>query len=245
MKKNASAMSEYLLICNSILLHKEFHAIGLPADLSTTALKKISNLKGEECVLSFNTEVRGLTVRGEVRLESNVEEGMYTTSSYTLAVKNVPGVGNMQNAFLCTPFNFVTFPEALNLMEGRYIYRRPDVDPVREGYWTYLAEQEFMPGFRRLLVVRCGFDVRESLVETGLGSWLGIEGLGKLVQDLERGNRCDLMVGTGEGMRAVKVEADPLGLRLKVTNENGSKLRTPNPHPAAERGVATAAKSRL
>jgi hypothetical protein len=213
--------SEDDIVMNLILLYKEFHAIGLPDVLNDILFKELRALTGEAYVLAFDTAVGRLPVKGRVYLEANGADGLYVTSYYELFLGGLPDKGGMRNAFLCTPFCLITIEEAVNLLQGRCIFRKPEVDPIGEGYWVFLGTTELMPGFRRPLLVRNGFRVREYLAETGLGSWLGVEGWNKLVHALEKGDRCDLTLGTAKGMRAVKVEADPLRQQLKVMNAKG------------------------
>jgi hypothetical protein len=221
-QESGKKMSEELAYLNLSLLAKEFHAMGLPIKLDETVFNEIRELMGDEYILSFDMKVGSLIVKGSVHLEANGQGGMYTTSFYRFVVVNLPIF--MENAFFCTPLWMVTVEEAVNLMQGRYIYRKPDVDPLGEGYWVYLAQRKLIAGFRQPVFVRMGFDVRRYLTETGLGSWLGLAGWTQLVYDLEKGYRCDLTLGTGKGMRAVKVEADPLRQRLKVTNGKGVEV---------------------
>ena len=215
-------MSEELAYLNLSLLDKEFHALGVPIQLGETVFNEIKELTSDEYILPFDMKVGSLIIKGGVHLEANGQGGMYTTSFYRFVVVNLPLF--MENAFFCTPLWMVTVEEAVNLIQGRYIYRKPDVDPLGEGYWVYLAQRELIAGFRQPVFVRIGFDVRRYLTETGIGSWLGLAGWTKLVHDLEKGYLCDLTLGSGKGMRAVKVEADPLWQRLKVTNGKGVEV---------------------
>lgn len=216
--------SEDEIVQNLFLLYNEFRAIGLPDALNEIVFKELSTLTGEEYTLSFDMRVGRMPVNGRVHLEANGLGSLYTISYYELSLEYPQFPAVRKNSFLCTPFCLVTIEEAVNLLQGRYFYRKPETDPLGEGYWVFLSEGELIPGFRRPLFVRNGFRVREFLKVTGLGSWLGVEGYGKLVHDLEKGYLCDLTLGTGKGMRAVKVEADPAGLRLKVMNGKGVEV---------------------
>lgn len=128
------------------------------------------------------------------------------------------------NKFMCVPWSWIRLEEAVNLMQGRYVYRQPDADPVGEGYWMYLAAEEPIAGFHRLGFIRTRFDVGNYLAETGLGSWLGLNEWGRLVYNVESGARCGLVIGTGAGMRALKVEADPARRRLALYDLRGHEL---------------------
>src|SRR6185312_4462805 len=119
-----------------------------------------------------------------------------------------------KNKFICTPWSWIRLDEAVNLMQGRYVYREPDTDPTGEGYWMYLTADTPLEGFHRLGFIRTRFDVGNFLAESGLGGWLGLNGWARLVDSLQRGARCDLVIGTGAGMRALKIEADPRNYRL-------------------------------
>ena len=208
-------------ILNLLLLHKEFHALGLPDALNKIVFEELGKLTGEEYVLDFDMTVGGLPVKGRVHLEADFPEDLYTTTYYELFLEGSSDTGDIRNAFLCTPFYFISVEEAVNLLQNRCIYRKPEVDPLGEGCWVFLGGSETIPGFPRLLFLHNGFQVRENLLESGLGSWLGLDAYNKLVSDLEKGYRCDVTVGTGKGMQHVKVEADPFGQRLKVMDGKG------------------------
>lgn len=114
----------------------------------------------------------------------------------------------------------IRLDEAVNLIQGRYVYRNPEVGP---GYWISLLQMgPMVPG--ELTFIRCDFEVREYLAQTGLGGYLGLSGWVKLEEELERGGRCLLATGGGPGMRVVKVEADPLRERLKVMDRRGKEV---------------------
>ena len=213
------------LILNLILLHKEFHALGLPDALMNIVVKELGKLTGEEYVLDFGMQVGGLPVKGRVHLEADFPEDLYTTTHYELVLEGSSNTGDIRSAFLCTPFYFISVEEAVNLLQNRCIYRQPEVDPLGEGCWVFLGGAETMPGFPRLLFLHNGFQVRENLLVSGLGSWLGPVQWNKLVSDLEKGYQCELTAVTDEGMRKVKVEADPFGQRLKVTDMKGVEVK--------------------
>lgn len=201
---------------NYRLLFKEFDAIGLPDVMNKNPLYELSTPNGKDRMLGFDKQVGGLLVKGRLYLEASDLNDMYTISYFELILEGLADVRSRRNTFLCAPICFITLEEAVNLTQGRCIYRESEVDPFGKGCWLFLGSSELMPGVLQPLILHNGFRVREYLLETGLGSWLGLEGYNKLVSDLENGYRCDLTLGTGKGMRTVKVEADPFQQRLKV-----------------------------
>jgi hypothetical protein len=121
---------------------------------------------------------------------------------------------------VCHPWYLVSIQEAVNLMEGRYVYRKPELDFSGSGYWFCLDDSRE----HNFNYIRNNYSVQSVINETRIASWVGLEGWRKLIYQLERGDRCDLSIGTKAGMQAVIVEADPLGERLKLTDKQGREL---------------------
>jgi hypothetical protein len=213
---------------NIQLLTEDFLAIGLPESLKAGVLKELRRRSGENFSLPFEMRVGKLAVKGWVFLKPKEPNGLYTPVFYILRLEWSLCALTQENPFLCTPGSMVSVEEAVNLMEGRYIYRKAEVDPDGEGYWIRLERSCTLPGIRCLEHARPKFNVDDFLTRTGLGDLLGLEEWFKMVSDLEKGYRCDLQMWTGEGMRTVKVEADPEQRRLKVMDERDQKAILPN-----------------
>jgi hypothetical protein len=210
---------------NIQLLAEDFLAIGLPESLKADALVELKRRSGEKFSLPFEMEVKKQAVKGRVFLQPKESNGLYTTIFYILRLQWSLYTLTEANPFLCTPKWLVSVEEAVNLMEGRYIYRRAEVDPDGEGYWIRLERSCTIPGIRALEPGRPKFKVDDYFLKTGLDDFLGVEESSRLVSDLEKGYRCDLLTKIGNGMRMVKVEADPERLRVKVMDESGVELR--------------------
>jgi hypothetical protein len=210
-------------------MKKQLDAAGFPADLIEGFLEDFSPASGKRVSWSFETQMDQMKVKGKMHAEPTVSGGMYALDYYQLTLckrlpGEKPGVPPVPgNKFLCTPWSWIRLDEAVNLMQGRYVYRKPDSDPTGEGYWLYLTGDELLEGFRKLGFVRIPFDVSNALAETGLGGWLGLTGWVRLVDSLERGCCCDLVIGTGAGMTAIKVQADPRGRRLLLFDIHGKE----------------------
>lgn len=223
-------MDKEILAMHMNALKKQFEAAGFPAEEIKRFLGEFAPDSGMRAAWLFEIRIHETTVKGKVCAEPNMPAGLYTLEYYQLNLGKprskkasvsppVPG-----NKFLCTPWSWIMLDEAVNLMQGRYVYRKPDADPTGEGYWIYLTAEEPVEGVRRLGFIRTRFDVSNYLAETGLGGWLGLAGWIRLVDNLQRGARCDLVIGTGAGMRAIKVEADPRNRRLALFDLSGLEL---------------------
>ncbi|HEV2483193.1 MAG TPA: hypothetical protein VGS79_26185 [Puia sp.] len=227
-------------------IKKQFEAAGFSTESIKRFLDEFAPDSGRRASWSFEMSIHETKVKGKVYAEPNMPGGIYALDFYQLTMakrrareKQAP-IPAATNKFVCTPWSWVRLDEAVNLMQGRYVYRKPDMDPTGEGYWLYLTAGEPLEGFHRLGFIRTRFDVSNYLAETGLGGWLGLNGWVRLVAQLESGSRCDLVIGTGAGMRALKVEADPRNHRLALFDLAGhildpEKLMTrkhphPNPH---------------
>ena len=211
-------------------IKKQFEAIGFPADDIKRFLREFAPDCGTKAAFLFEANIHETKVRGKVCAAPNLPSGLYTLEYYQLNLsgrrskKSPPPPPIPSNTFLCTPWNWIRLDEAVNLMQGRCVYRKPDVDPTGEGYWLYLIPDEPIGGVHRLGYIRTRFDVGNYLAETGLGGWLGLAGFTRLLDNLQSGGRCDLVIGTGAGMRALKIEADPRNRRLALFDLAGREL---------------------
>jgi hypothetical protein len=224
-------MEKELIKMHELAIKKQLETAGFPADLVEGFLKNFSPASGKRVSWSFETHMDQLRVKGKLYAEPTIIGGLYALDYYQLTLcrrtlGEKPGILPIpSNKFLCTPWSWIRLDEAVNLMQGRYVYRKPETDPTGEGYWLYLAGAEFPEGFRRLGFLRIQFDVSNFLAETGLGGWLGLTGWVRLVDSLERGCRCDLIIGGGANMTAIKVEADPRNQRLQLFDIRGNELQ--------------------
>ena len=179
--------------------------------------------------MSFETTVDRTPVKGTVYIEKNEPIGLYVLNYFQLSLgkadmKKRLVVPVPSNKFVCSPWEWIRLDEAVNLMQGRFVYRKPDLDPVGEGYWLYLSKDELFQGVRQLGFIRTRFDVGNYLSETGLNAWVGLNGWLQLVEVLERGARCDLAIGAGAAMNVIRLEADPREQRLKLFDLQGRDL---------------------
>lgn len=215
---------------HELAIKKQLEAAGFPVDLVEGFLADFSPASGKRISWSFETHMDQLKIKGKLHAERAVPDGIYSLDFYQLSLckrmlgERLSNAPVPSNKFLCTPWSWIRLDEAVNLMQGRYVYRKPDTDPTGDGYWLYLTEVELLKGFRRLGFIRIQFDVSNFLAETGLGGWLGLTGWVRLVDSLERGCRCDLVIGSGAGMTAIKVEADPRNQQLKLFDIRGNEL---------------------
>ena len=223
-------MEKELIKLHEQAMKKQLDAAGFPADLIEGFLEDFSPASGKRVSWPFETHMDHLKVKGKVYAEPTIADGFYSLDYYQLTLCKRPLGKKPRNApvpankFLCTPWSWIRLDEAVNLMQGRYVYRKPDTDPAGEGYWLYLTGGELLEGFRRLGFIRVTFGVSNFLAETGLGGWLGLTGWVRLVNSLEKGCRCDLVIGSGAGMTAIKVEADPRNQRLRVFDLHDNEL---------------------
>jgi hypothetical protein len=199
-------------------LAKELTTLEFPADWISEFAADFLRQNGKVLKWPFAFNLGRTPVEGALFLDISFLDGSYLLDYYLLTaqLRTYP--------FLCTPWDRTTVTEAVNLLAGHYVRRSAAADPAPHGYWVYLTELEIAQQLGRLRYIRNGFDVREYLSSTGLGAWLGLDGWNELVSDLEKGCRCDLTVGTGLGMRAIKVEVDAIGCRLKLSDNRGREL---------------------
>ncbi|HEV2478081.1 MAG TPA: hypothetical protein VGS79_00395 [Puia sp.] len=213
-------MQKELCALNLLPLEHELRMMELK-DVSPEAVNaELVRATGERFSVPFETPVGRVPVRGRVFFTLNDATKLYTVEGYDLSLPDSAAAMHPECTFPYEPWLVIRLDEAVNLMQGRFIYRKPEIGA---SYWIGVRELQLMP-LASFQFIRSGFEVREFLAETGLGGWLGLSGWIKLVEELERGHRCDLAIGAGSGMRAVKVEAEPLGRRLKVTDRRGKEV---------------------
>ena len=213
-------MEKEILNVNMAQLEKEVRLMELKG-LSMDAVKReLDRCEGARFSVGFESEVGRLLVKGRVFFALNESTGRYGIEYYELSLPDSASALHPEYAFPCEPWLVIRLDEAVNLMRGRYIYRKPEIGA---GFWIGLTALRVMPS-EGFVFIRSDFEVREYLAETGMGGWLGLSGWVKLVDQLDRGHRCDLAVGVGSEMRVVKVEADPLARRLKVMDRKGKEV---------------------
>jgi hypothetical protein len=157
---------------NIQLLAKDFLAIGLPESLKADVLAELKRSSGEKFSLPFEMEVKKLAVKGLIYLEPTEPNDLYILKFYILKLERSLHTLTEVNPFLCTPKWRVSVEEAVNLMEGRYVYRRAEVDPDGEGYWIRLERSCTIPGIRALEPGRPKFKVDDYFLKTGLDDFL-------------------------------------------------------------------------
>ena len=201
-------------------LEKELQMLDLKGISSENLCAQLERRSGERFSVLFEMHVGRIPIMGHVYFALNETTGVYAVEYYELTLPDSAAAVHHEYSFPHEPWLVIRLDEAVNLMQGRFIYRKPEIGI---GFWLALKDDRVIPsdGFQ---FTRCDFEVREYMAETGLGGWLGLSGWIKLVEELERGHRCDLAIGAGSEMRAVKVEACPLERRLRVMDRRGKEL---------------------
>lgn len=214
-------MEKEVIEINLPRLEKELQLLELKSVSLEVLGTELDRCSGERFSVLFEMHVGRVPVMGHVYFALNEASRLYAVEHYELTLPDSVEAVHYEYSFPHEPWLVIRLDEAVNLMQGRFIYRKPEIG---EGYWIGLKHLRVIPseGFQ---FIRCDFEVREFLAETGLGGWLGLSGWIKLVEELERGHRCDLAIGAGSEMRVVKVEADPLSRRLKVMDRRGKEVR--------------------
>ena len=213
-------MKKELCDINMPELEKEFRLLELKGLSMEDVLANLERCSGQSFSSGFETQVSGVPVKGRVFFNFNDVTELYMVKGNELTPVRLPAFADSLFAFPREAWMVIRLDEAVNLIQGRYVYRKPEVGP---GYWISLVQQGPVESYY-LTFIRSDFEVREYLAQTGLGGYLGLSGWVKLVEELERGGRCSLATGGGPGMRVVKVEADPLKGRLKVMDRKGKEV---------------------
>jgi hypothetical protein len=140
-----------------------------------------------------------------------------------------------ENSFVRGSGYAVNLREAVNLMEGRSIYRQPAFDPVGQGYWVSLSTNEPFGGMRLLEYDRNDFKVEPAIGESPLAWWLDLAAREKLAGELREGSRVRLEVGPSSRKRVIFVEVDALEQRLRFTDSRLREVELPGLPPTLTR----------
>lgn len=200
-------MKRNLIRENIWMVQDELSIGGFPKSTARAAVREILRRTGRDFRIPFKVTVGGMPVSGSVHFEGSLPNG-YRLSHFMVTLESPGETHIRENGFVCTPGYEVNLEEAVNLMERRYVYRSPALDPLGEGYWIHLDRPGTYSGYYIFGYTRNGFRIEES---AGVAPGLLDE---KMIMRLRRGDRVEISSQLGKAV----IEADPVGKRLKVSD---------------------------
>src|SRR6185437_5436452 len=203
MKRNV--LTEYI-----VMLRYDLGIAGVPEKAIHEVEKAISRdtVGGEFCV-PFGTQIGNLPVKGTVWFEESPPDDAYRFTHFDLSIPRTLRNPARSGSFAWLPGYAVTLDEAVNLLEGRHVFREPKLDPALQGFWFRLDKPAVWPGFFSYVYVRNGFKVEEA------DNFFHVDE--KSVLLLERGDRVETHVGN----RNLFMEADPVRRVVRFTDWKG------------------------
>jgi len=220
-------MEKELMEANLRLLSEEIRGAGFPEAVLVDLRRQMGQRNAGDMLLFFETEMEGRQVKGSLYLERESAEGPFRFAHFDVDLGKDPGAPVRENSFVRGSGYAVSLREAVNLMEGRSVYREPAFDPVRQGYWVSLGKTGPISGMYLLDYTRSDFRAEVAIRDSPLVQWLDLGAQEKLAGELRQGDRVRLELDVAGKSRAVFVEADPGVGRLRVTDSSWKVVELP------------------
>jgi hypothetical protein len=208
---------------------------GFPERVLADLRREMEQRKGGDIMLFYDTEVEGRPVKGSLYFERESAGGPFRWVHFEVDLGKDSGTMVKENSFVRGSGYAVNLREAVNLMEGRSIYREPAFDPARQGYWVSLSANGPFAGMHLLEYDRNDFVVEPAIRESPLAWWLDRAAQEKLSGELREGKRVRLEVGPSARKRVIFVEVDALEQRLRFTDSRQREVELPGPSPTLTR----------
>lgn len=220
-------MERELMEVNLRLLSEEISGAGFPEAVLVDLRRQMGQRFAGDMLLFFETEMVGCPVKGSLYLERESADGPFRFAHFDVGLGKDSGAPVRENSFVRGSGYAVSLREAVNLMEGRSVYREPAFDAARQGYWVSLSKTGPIAGMHLLDYMRSDFRVEVAIRESPLPRWLDLGAQEKLAAGLRQGDRVQLELKTAGQRRMVFVEADPGVQRLRVTDSSRKIVELP------------------
>jgi hypothetical protein len=198
-------------------LTAEIRRAGFPESVVADLKRQMDHRTGQDIMLFFQAEVNDRKVFGNLYLEREKAGGAFRFAHFDLDLGMEPVAPIPENSFVRGSGYAVSLQEAVNLMEGRSIYRVPAFDPAGQGYWVSLNRTRPIAGMHLQEYNRSDFNVEVAIRDSQLVRWLDMSAQEKLAGQLRQGDLVKLEVGPKYRRTEVLVEADPAAKDLRVT----------------------------
>jgi hypothetical protein len=198
-------------------LTAEIREAGFPESVVADLARQMGQRKGGDIMLFFEAEVNDRRVLGNLYLERVSKDGPFRFAHFDVDLGKDSVAPVRENSFVRGSGYAVSLREAVNLMEGRSIYREPAFDPSRQGYWVSLSRTGPISGMHLQEYNRSDFNTEVAIRESQLVRWLDMKAQEKLAGQLRQGDLVKLEIGPKFRRVEVLVEADPVAKDLRVT----------------------------
>jgi hypothetical protein len=198
-------------------LAAEIRGAGFPESVVADLQRQMGQRQGGDMMLFFQAEVDDRKVLGNLYLERETADGPFRFAHFDVDLGKDSAAPVRENSFVRGSGYAVSLREAVNLMEGRSIYREPAFDPSRQGYWVSLSRTGPISDMHLQEYNRSDFNVEVAIRESQLPRWLDMAAQQKLAGQLRQGDLVRVPVGPKDRQVEVLVEADPLAMDLRVS----------------------------
>jgi hypothetical protein len=207
-------------------LAQEIRAMGLPESVVADLEKRAWENRSSDLVVYFDAQMEGLPVKGMLSLEREPAFDLLKTDYLRVDLGENTVAKYKDHFFDLNSTDELTLREAVNLMEGRPVYRPDTTDPGANGYWLLLDGKAADKTFQLPDILASRFVPERVIRESPLAQHLDGPAQEKLAAQLARGDRVEVEVGPPERTRTIYVQVDLLPERLRVTNSEGQELGT-------------------
>jgi hypothetical protein len=157
---------------NARVLAAEIRAAGFPESVVADLQRQMGQRKGGDMMLFFQAEVDNRKVLGNLYLERESTDGPFRFAHFEVDLGKDSTAPIRENSFVRGSGYAVSLREAVNLMEGRSIYREPAFDTSHQGYWVSLNRTGPISGIHLQEYTRSDFNVEVAIRESQLIRWL-------------------------------------------------------------------------
>jgi hypothetical protein len=225
-------MTQELEEANLNELADEIRSIGLPESVVTDLRQKAEKNKIGDLRLFFDTQVQGVPIKGSLSLEREIAFGQLKTEGLRVDLSENPAAKYRLHIFDRKSTDRITLQEAVNLMEGRAVYRANPIHPGK-GYWLSLDPSAANKPAKEPDILASAFRPEKAIRDSPLARWLNTAAQIVLAEQLLRGERVRVDLGLPGRERVIYLEADVRADRLRVTDRG----KTPVAWPELERAV--------
>jgi hypothetical protein len=175
----------------------------------------------------FETAINGRRIKGESFFEWPVEQDRYKYLGFSLDLGKQSEAPIQTYGFRKSTGYELTLTEAVNLMEGRAVYRSTALEKKDQGLWISLSREEY-PTAGHSQLTQWGPRAEVMVDDPRLSGYLRPDERGLLSRQLEHGDRVGLTVRGRTPVVPLYVEVDGLEPRLRWTDGQRKEMDWPD-----------------
>jgi hypothetical protein len=205
-------------------LSEEIISAGFPLTILPNLRREMERIPAGHVKLPFDKGLGRPGLSGNIYLEPEPLSRLYRFTHFDLDLGPNSDGPIRQHAFDRIPGDDTTLQEAVNLMEGRFVYREPLSDHHLKAYWVSLSPRDHPGGHYQVDRMATTFRPEDVIRDSPASRYMSGEAQQRLAGLLRQGDRVKLEMRTPNLTQAVYVEICMLPERLRVTNGQGKEL---------------------